>query len=201
MPIRPRLPRYGSAPPSLSGAGLRSPSSRMSRSPRRRSVAWRSFDYWRSSGASMPTSRSAVTPTLVPELETLVAQHPLREGLRAQLMLALYRGGPAGRGTRGVSRRAPHAGRGARHRARAGAEGAREGNPAPGSGASTSRVAERPQRSILVAGARRCGARARSLAVAEPLARKPPREVIVVRLLDEAVTISQRLAAGGRNTV
>ena len=30
---------------------------------------------------------------LVPELEALVAQHPLREGLRVQLMLALYRGG------------------------------------------------------------------------------------------------------------
>jgi DNA-binding SARP family transcriptional activator len=28
---------------------------------------------------------------LVPELEALVAEHPLREGLRAQLMLALYR--------------------------------------------------------------------------------------------------------------
>jgi DNA-binding SARP family transcriptional activator len=30
---------------------------------------------------------------LVPELEALVAEHPLREGLRAQLMLALYRAG------------------------------------------------------------------------------------------------------------
>jgi DNA-binding SARP family transcriptional activator len=30
---------------------------------------------------------------LVPELEALVAEHPLREGLRAQLMLALYRTG------------------------------------------------------------------------------------------------------------
>ena len=31
--------------------------------------------------------------TLVAELETLVAAHPYREGLRAQLMLALYRSG------------------------------------------------------------------------------------------------------------
>src|SRR5262249_19799350 len=30
---------------------------------------------------------------LVPELESLIADHPLRERLRAQLMLALYRGG------------------------------------------------------------------------------------------------------------
>jgi YVTN family beta-propeller protein len=30
---------------------------------------------------------------LVPELESLVSQHPLRERMRAQLMLALYRGG------------------------------------------------------------------------------------------------------------
>jgi ABC-type transport system substrate-binding protein/DNA-binding SARP family transcriptional activator/streptogramin lyase len=32
-------------------------------------------------------------PELVPELEALVAEHPLREGLRSQLMLALYRCG------------------------------------------------------------------------------------------------------------
>ena len=34
--------------------------------------------------------------SLVPELEALVAEYPLRERLRAQLMLALYRAGTAG---------------------------------------------------------------------------------------------------------
>ena len=39
---------------------------------------------------------------VVPELERLVADHPLRERLRAQQMLALYRSRPPGRGARRI---------------------------------------------------------------------------------------------------
>jgi len=55
---------------------------------------------------------------LVTELRALVRAHPLREGLRAKLMLALYRAEPAGRGARCLRGRASGAGRGARPGAR-----------------------------------------------------------------------------------
>ena len=64
-----------------------------SRSRPRRSRGSRSCGSRRSSSGSTPTSLSAVSAALVPELEALVAEHPYASGLRAQLMLALYRSG------------------------------------------------------------------------------------------------------------
>ena len=69
----------------------RSASSATRRSRRARSAASRSCGRWRSRSASRPTSRSASTRALAGELEALVAEHPLRERLRGQQMLALYR--------------------------------------------------------------------------------------------------------------
>ena len=55
---------------------------------------------------------------LVAELEALVEKHPLREGLWASLITALYRAGTAGRCVGGVRAGAAAAGRRAGHRAR-----------------------------------------------------------------------------------
>ena len=76
---------------SPSGAAPPWPTSPTSRSHRRRSRASTSCSSRRSKSASRPTSRSAATASLIGELEALVARHPLRERLRGQLMLALYR--------------------------------------------------------------------------------------------------------------
>ena len=54
---------------------------------------------------------------LVGELEALVVEHPYRERLRAQLMLALYRSRPAGGRAAGLPGRAQGADRGFGYRA------------------------------------------------------------------------------------
>ena len=118
---------------------------------------------------------------LVPELEVLVAEHPLRERFRAQLMLGLYRAGRQAEALEVFQ---------AARRTLVDQLGIEPG-PAlnelegailrhdPGLDLA---LAGQPSRSILVA-VDDPVVLARLLAVAEPLARKPTREVIVLHLL------------------
>jgi DNA-binding SARP family transcriptional activator len=130
-------------------------------------------------GADLELGRHA---ELVPELESLVAQHPLREGLREKLMLALYRGGRQAEALDSYQD------------ARRTLVDELGIEPGPAlqkleqailrQDASLEVAEARPRlRSILAVA---LGGRALEplLAVAQPLATKPQREVIVARLLD-----------------
>jgi DNA-binding SARP family transcriptional activator len=130
---------------------------------------------------------------LVPELEGLVAEHPLREGLRAQLMLALYRCGrqadalaayQAARRTLldelGIEPSPP----------------VRELEQAILRQAPSLELARapEPQRSLLVIPLMETGVRA-LLAVAAPLARRPPKELVVARLVNDRTQLSSASGA------
>ncbi len=80
--------------PSGSGGTNRCPSCGPSRFRPRPSHNSNSCGSRRSRSASTPTSPSAVRPSSSRSSKPLVAEHPYRERLRAQLMLALYRSGP-----------------------------------------------------------------------------------------------------------
>jgi DNA-binding SARP family transcriptional activator len=120
---------------------------------------------------------------LVPELEELVAEHPLREGLRAQLMLALYR---AGRQAEALD---------SYQKARRTLVDELGIEPSPALQELEKAILRQDpslevaqvqgaRRSILVAGL--AGRKLEPLlVVAEPLARDPSREVVVARLLEE----------------
>jgi DNA-binding SARP family transcriptional activator len=129
---------------------------------------------------------------LVGELEALVVEHPLREPLRAQLMLALYRSGRQAdalelyKQTRrtlvdelGIE---PSPALQELERAILRQDAALEVTPPPS-----------PERSILVAplAARRFDD---LLAVAEPLARRPPRELILAQLIGSAGELAHAIA-------
>ena len=90
---RPSWPRDGFAKLSPSGADRRSPSSRTSRSRKRRHSASKSSAWRRSSGGSRPTSRSVASQSWSVRSRHSSASIPLRERLRAALMQALYGSG------------------------------------------------------------------------------------------------------------
>ena len=81
------------------------------------------------------------------------AEHPLRERLRGQQMLALYRCRAPGRRAGRLPQRVRGARRRARHRAVAGAASARGGDPAPGRAAPARAAGARPRRRATCAGA------------------------------------------------
>ena len=144
---------------------------------------------------------------LVPELEQLVAEQPLREHLYAQLMLALYRSG-----RQADALAAYHEARralvdelgiepGTRLRELEHAILRQDAELLP----SVARPADR----LILVGASGRGSIEPLLSVAEPLSRRPPRELIVTRSVSEAAELplaataveEERLALQSRGVV
>ncbi len=135
---------------------------------------------------------------LVGELQALISQHPLRERLRGQLMLALYRSGRQADALAAYqeARRTlveslgidPSPALQELERA------VLRQDPSLRSEASTAPYA--PQRSILVVSGDG-GSLDALLSVAEPLTRRPPRELIVAGLLAEGRDLAGAAAALG----
>ena len=90
---RPSRRQTGFARRCRSGGGPRSPSSRPSRSHSRRGRGSKSVRMYALEGRLEAELALGHHRDVVGELEALIAQHPLRERLRSQHMLALYRSG------------------------------------------------------------------------------------------------------------
>ena len=97
---RERLLEAGASPRGAGAVGgaRRWPTWPTSRSPRPRSGGWRSCACARREQAINADLAAGLHAGVIGELEGLVAEHPLREQVHGQRMLALYRFGPAGGG-------------------------------------------------------------------------------------------------------
>ena len=147
-----------------SGAEMRSPTSPTSRSPQPRSGGWSELRLRAAEMAIEADLAAGRHAAVIAELEALIAQHPLRERLHAQRMLALYRSGrqsEALEAYRNGARRAGGAGR-----RRAGCRAAAAAGRDPRSGPGARRRRPRRRRGDAAASARDDASSARIAAAA-----------------------------------